>query len=533
MPDTRRPPRALWDVAIVGGSAAGLAAALQLARQRRAVVVVDAGEPRNAPAEHMHGYLGHDGLPPAELLAIGRAEVGAYGAEIISGRVLEVGGEVTDGFHLTLDHGPTIAARRVIAATGLVDELPDIEGLAEHWGRDVIHCPFCHGFEVRGERLVQIVTHPAGLHQSVLLRQLTDDLTTVVHGEVAVALDALDGLVRDGIRVHVADVGRVLAEGGHVRGVELADGTTVEAQRIVVGPRFRARTSAFTGVGLAPVSHPSGLGAHLVTDEAGQTTTKGVYAAGNVTDPSHQVLHAAADGSRVGARVAADLAHEDHQRRIEHRTGDHAFDRAYWDRHWSGVGTAGEGPGANPHLTRELAHLEPGTALDAGCGAGAEAIWLAEAGWVVHGVDISAGPLDRARRRSAELALADRLHWHEADLTTWDPPRRFDLVVTSYAHAAIPQLELYARIQHWVAPGGTLLVVAHGRHAHDDPGHRPGLADRDEPPGEATVTADAVTAVLAPGDWVVASAYEASRTAIRPGGTVTLHDVVVRATRRS
>src|SRR5688572_17545766 len=169
------------DVAVVGGSAAGLAAALQLGRQRRSVIVVDAGEPRNAPAAHMHGYLSRDGLPPSELTAIGREEVRSYGGEVLAGRASRVTRTDDGRFRLELVGGHSIVARRVLAATGLVDELPDVDGVAEHWGGDVIHCPFCHGYEVRDRRIVQIVTHPMGLHPTALLRQLSARLTVVVH----------------------------------------------------------------------------------------------------------------------------------------------------------------------------------------------------------------------------------------------------------------------------------------------------------------------------------------------------------------
>ncbi len=169
------------DVAVVGGSAAGLAAALQLGRQRRSVIVVDAGEPRNAPAAHMHSYLGHEGLPPSDLAAIGREEVRSYGGEVVTGRVVDVTRTDDDRFRVDLTGGHTVFARRVLAATGLVDELPDIDGLAEHWGGDVIHCPFCHGFEVRDQRIVQIVTHPMDLRRAGLFRQLSARCTLVLH----------------------------------------------------------------------------------------------------------------------------------------------------------------------------------------------------------------------------------------------------------------------------------------------------------------------------------------------------------------
>ena len=140
------------DVAVIGGSAAGLAAALQLGRQRRSVIVVDAGEPRNAPAAHMYGYLSRDGLPPSELTAIGREEVRSYGGEVVAGRAGRVTRTDDGRFRVELVGGHSVVGRRVLAAIGLVDELPNIDGVAEHWGGDVIHCPFCHGFEVRDRR---------------------------------------------------------------------------------------------------------------------------------------------------------------------------------------------------------------------------------------------------------------------------------------------------------------------------------------------------------------------------------------------
>jgi thioredoxin reductase len=189
------------DVAVIGGSAAGLAAALQLGRQRRSVIVVDAGDPRNAPAAHMHGYLGSEGLPPSELAAIGREEVRSYGGEVLAGRAIDVTRGTDDRFRIVLVGGHTIVARRVLAATGLVDVLPDIEGLTQHWGGDVIHCPFCHGYEVRDRRILQIITHPMGLHAAALFRQLTPNLTVVLH-EVA-DLDGRGGrgLLPDGVGV--------------------------------------------------------------------------------------------------------------------------------------------------------------------------------------------------------------------------------------------------------------------------------------------------------------------------------------------
>jgi thioredoxin reductase len=142
------PVKEKYDVVIVGGGAAGLSAGLALSRARRSVLVVDAGTPRNAPAGHVHNYLTRDGIPPAELLAAGRAEVTGYGGEILSGSVNSAD-PLDDGFQVTLTDGRVLLARRLLVTTGLVDELPDVPGLTERWGRDVLHCPYCHGWEVR------------------------------------------------------------------------------------------------------------------------------------------------------------------------------------------------------------------------------------------------------------------------------------------------------------------------------------------------------------------------------------------------
>lgn len=226
----------------------------------------------------------------------------------------------------------------------------------------------------------------------------------------------------------------------------------------------------------------------------------------------------------------------------------HEFDRAYWDDIWAGAGGSvgdddGDRPAAmaanppNPHLIREVSRLVPGTALEAGCGAGTEALWLASQGWQVTGADFAAEALTIAARRSAELGLSGRVSWVEADLSAWEPPARYDLVTTHYAHPAIPQLDFYERLAGWVAPRGTLLIVGHlndaghGRHGGHvtHAGHDRGA----HPPAEAGVTAASVTARLEADRWEIVTAEEASREMPGHGGApVAVHDVVVTATRR-
>ena len=211
----------------------------------------------------------------------------------------------------------------------------------------------------------------------------------------------------------------------------------------------------------------------------------------------------------------------------------HSFDKDYWDQLWQGdhseAAAAMAVSPANPHLVCEIDALDPGTALDAGCGAGAEAIWLASRGWQVTGADIAEQALARAAERADATGVADRVQWVQADLSTWEPSATYDLVTTHYAHPAMPQLEFYDRVASWVAPGGTLLIVGHLHHGH---GHGHGHSGGG-PSASASVSAADITARLDPTRWEVATAEETHRTLAGPGRSpVPLHDVVVRATRR-
>ena len=206
-----------------------------------------------------------------------------------------------------------------------------------------------------------------------------------------------------------------------------------------------------------------------------------------------------------------------------------AFDKDYWESHWRQANehASDREIDANPYLAREIASLTPGTALDAGCGEGAEAIWLASEGWQVTAADISTEALSRASERATQgCAAGERIQWVEADLSVWEPDTQFDLVTTHYAHPAMPQLGFYERISGWVAPGGTLLIVGH-LHTSETPDHGR------HPPEEACVTTASITAGLDTTRWDIVTAAETRRTITdRAGRTIQLDDVIVRATRR-
>ena len=226
----------------------------------------------------------------------------------------------------------------------------------------------------------------------------------------------------------------------------------------------------------------------------------------------------------------------------------HDFDREYWDGIWAGDrGSSMATSPPNPHLIREISGLAPERALEAGCGAGSEALWLAMNGWQVTAVDVASAALDFAARRAADLCVAGRVQWLNEDLSTWQPDALFDLVTTHYAHPAMPQLEFYERLAGWVAPGGTLFIVGHlhqgghdhgehgqGGHGHDEAHDHRGPQDTEaQPPASASATADAITSRLSPEQWEIVTAAEVQRTLLGPGGRpTTIHDVVVRATRR-
>lgn len=204
----------------------------------------------------------------------------------------------------------------------------------------------------------------------------------------------------------------------------------------------------------------------------------------------------------------------------------HSFDKNYWDQTWSGERAPRMSSGdPNPHLIHETGGLVPGTALDAGCGAGAEAIWLAAQGWDITGVDVADAALGYAEDRAAAAGVADRVRWVQADLSVWEPETQFDLVTTHYAHPATGQLEFYDRIASWVAPGGALLIVGHLHHH--------GSGGDTHPPATASATAAAITDRLDPAVWEIVTAEESHRSVIGPGGRPNaIDDVIVRALRR-
>jgi thioredoxin reductase len=303
------------DVAVIGGGAAGLSAGLTLARARRSVIVVDAGSPRNRPADGVHGFLTRDGIAPAELVARGRAEVEHYGGRVLDDEA--VGARRSGAvFQVTLAGGGTVTARRLLLSTGLVDELPDIPGLRERWGRDVVHCPYCHGWEIRDLPVGVLGGGSRSVQRALLLRQWSPDVVLFRHDAPALTDDEAEQLAACGIGVVSGPVAGLEITDDRLTGVRLQDGTVVARQAVAVMTRMQARSAVLADLGLTTVEHPLGVGEHVAADPTGRTEVDGVWVAGNVTDLMAQVVTAASAGVVAGAALNADLIAEDTARAV-------------------------------------------------------------------------------------------------------------------------------------------------------------------------------------------------------------------------
>jgi len=293
------------DVVVIGGGAAGLSAALVLARARRMVAVVDAGAPRNAPAAHMHGFLSRDGLPPQDLLAVGRDEMTSYGGTLIDGSVAATTRCADGGFEVRLDDGSVLAARRVLVATGLHDVLPDIPGVRERWGRDLLHCPYCHGYEVRDQPLGVLGGTTEAVQHAQLVRQWSSDVVLFPHTDTPTDHQREQLAARE-IRVVEGTVQRLLVEDDQLTGVELEHGRVVRRTAVFVRPRFVPSTDLLVSLGCDLDDD-----GWVRTDAVGRTTVPGVSVAGNVANPRAQVITAAGEGSSAAIALNADLVDDD------------------------------------------------------------------------------------------------------------------------------------------------------------------------------------------------------------------------------
>ncbi|MBE7187007.1 FAD-dependent oxidoreductase [Jatrophihabitans endophyticus] len=515
----------LIDVAVVGGGAAGLSAAVALARFRRSVVVFDAGDQRNAPAGHVHNFLTRDGTPPGDLYDLGRQELASYGGRIVPSRVDSVSRIDDERFRVTAGD-QAFLARRVLFATGSRDELPAVPGLDRQWGRGVLHCPYCHGWEVRGQRIGVLATSPMGVHQALMFRQLSEDVTLIVHEGAAPTGEAADQLAALGIAVAAGPVAEVETADDAVTGVRLGDGTRVPLDAVVVAPFVRARSELLDPLGAEVTQLIIGdvaVATHVAAGPAGTTGVPGVFVAGNVADPMAQVVSSAAGGLAAAGALNNDLITADAAAAAQ-RHRDHFWSEDAWDERYREHAQRFSG-NPNAVLLAEVAGLAPGSAIDVGAGEGADAVWLASRGWRTTAAELSTVALERSVAAAAAAGVEiETLH---LDVVRDDVPGSYDLVTSSFVHVpGDARRVLFTRLAAAVAPGGTLLVLGHDLADLQSSVERQHLA-------EAGWSAEHVAATLGDG-WVV-DTCEARPRAVRnhDGEQVVVHDAVLRAHRRS
>ena len=294
----------VYDVAIVGGGPSGLSAALNLARARRSVVVIDGGAPRNAPATSAHGLLGQEGVNPLALLKKGRDEAALYGARIMQADVRGASGTVGEGFALALENGSEIQAGQLLIATGVRDELPPIPGLSERWGKDVVHCPYCHGWEIRDQRIGLLATGPMSALQALLFHQWSEHMMFFSNGFEFPA-DQIDKLRAVGITILAGKPSGLEVTNDRLTGVLLNDQTKVDLDALAVPALTRARLDGLEDLGVAVAQNDAGVA--VVVDSAGHTSVRGVWAAGNVINPGMQTSEAAANGARVAMTINTEM----------------------------------------------------------------------------------------------------------------------------------------------------------------------------------------------------------------------------------
>ncbi len=292
------------DAIIIGGSFAGLSAAMYVARARRSVSIIDTGLPRNRFAEHSHGFFAQDGQQPGAMLATARSQVAAYPtATFIQGEATH-SSRNPDGFSVTLATGEVMNAARLVLAFGISDELPAIPGLAERWGRSVLHCPYCHGFEFSGRRLGVLNVSPMSIHQAMLIAEW-GPTTLYLNGASEPDAELLAQLHKHGVGVERAPVRALRGDRDQLTSIELADGRTSSIDALYLGPRTHLNSDIAHQLGCEMDEGP--YGPIIRTDPQRMTTVPGVYAAGDITRAAHNVTWASADGVTAGVSLHRSL----------------------------------------------------------------------------------------------------------------------------------------------------------------------------------------------------------------------------------
>lgn len=287
-----------FDVVVIGGSFAGLSAALQLARARRRVLVVDGGAPRNRFAAASHGFLGQDGRTPADILKNGREQLLHYPTVMFVDDTATSARTAAGGFDVELQSGMRVHGERLVLATGIIDELPDVPGLKERWGKSVAHCPWCHGYEVGDRAIGVLLTNALSVHQALMLPAWSANVTFFTSDQTLPTEEEHDALVARGVRIVTPRVSGLEGDGTDLSGVRLDTGEVVPIDALFVQTRTRMGSPLADQLGCAMDDGPWGPVIH--TDARKETSVAGVFAAGDAARVPHTVAWAVADGVTAG-----------------------------------------------------------------------------------------------------------------------------------------------------------------------------------------------------------------------------------------
>ena len=295
----------MLDAIIVGGSYAGLSAALQLARARRRILVIDGGSRRNRFAETAHGFLTQDGRAPGAIVAEARAQLLAYpSVEWLDARA-ERAEKTEGGFAVVLGKGDRFEARRLVLATGVVDELPELPGLAERWGKSVFHCPYCHGYELDNGRIGVLAVSALSMHHALMLPDW-GPTTFFLNGAFTPDAEQAEQLRKRCVTVETERIARI--SGDHAD-IELRDGRVIALSGLFTVTRTKASAPFAEQLGCVMEDEP--LGRFIRTDASKETTVPGVFACGDAALAAGSVAHAVGDGATAGVGAHGSLLFQD------------------------------------------------------------------------------------------------------------------------------------------------------------------------------------------------------------------------------
>jgi thioredoxin reductase len=292
-----------YDVILIGGSYAGLAAGMALGRSLRKVLILDGGKPCNRQTPYSHNFLTQDGKAPAEIAALARQQVMRYETVHFQGGTAVEGFRDPEGFRIRTDQGETYSARKLVFATGIRDLLPDIPGLAACWGISVLHCPYCHGYEVRNRPTGLLANGDAGFEFALLLSNWTRDLSVFTQGPAKFTPDQRSALAARDIRIRESPLGEVDHDHGHLRTVRFLDGSEASLSALYARAPFEQHCPIPAALGCETT--PEG---YLKVDAQQRTTVPGVFACGDNSNPMRTVANAVATGTTAGMMLNKEMA---------------------------------------------------------------------------------------------------------------------------------------------------------------------------------------------------------------------------------